>query len=589
MSEELINTIFEERFPLLELPDNVLANVLQRCPPGSIGGFPLPLALTHLRLTGSLDPYWLRPLVDLASRCPPILERLSRELRSATLLPGETRALEAIVSQLTRLEGLTILASTPLTILANAPTRLTEITIRDMDISSKTRASIIPLLTRQPSLRDLELGYDDLEREAVLLPLVRRLTWLGEVPEDVADHVPCVESLAVRFRDKKLARLPRALTQLRALNRTFFDGSLLPLSRLTGLQDLTMPKGVKFAELPEVIGALSRLTRLEIVDLIGERHLAHLAEALRKGNDDLGLHLHWARLDQDSPDLRLLFSRLFALEHFGAQDPSLLPWDAMTRLTRFELFLSDSEDAKWTRAISRLPALAELSLRIEGQIPEEVCMLTKCTGLSIRDSGSTDNLTCIQRLRRLGDCEAAIVPVVFLSALPTSVTSLQALSAIESPTLRLDQAIQHLTALESLVLKRKVEEEGVCDLSPLRRLTSLQLRTVDPRLVHLGQMPCLRILHLSGSRGLDAGYLQMLAGLCSLATLRLDDLIDLCRTAPGDFQQLLDRPQFDLLDVIASSSGRMLDWEWTVELKRLAGRRLLLDPKPLGFHSLEEE
>ena len=57
------------RFPLLELPDDVLANVLQRCPPGSIAGFPLPLALAQVRVTGSVDPNWVRPLLRVAAKC----------------------------------------------------------------------------------------------------------------------------------------------------------------------------------------------------------------------------------------------------------------------------------------------------------------------------------------------------------------------------------------------------------------------------------------------------------------------------------------------------------------------------------------
>ena len=180
-------------FCKLQPPDDVLANVLQRCPPGSIAGFPLPLALAQVRLTGSVDPNWMWPLLHLASKCPAVLRWLSPHLRSIKIGRGGVKVLEAIVPQLTRLDCLECRSSLSPNQLATLPTSLTKLSLsQDKMADGNEQQRFCASLLRLTGLEELDLGsvHHGMKRISGSLPRLRRLKMFGRTPEDLGDLCP---------------------------------------------------------------------------------------------------------------------------------------------------------------------------------------------------------------------------------------------------------------------------------------------------------------------------------------------------------------------------------------------------------------
>ena len=593
-------------FPLLELPDDVLDNVLQRCPPGSIAGFPLPLALAQVRLTGSVDPYWLRPLLHLASKYPAVLDRLTPHLRSIELLEAQsTSSMIAIAPFLTRLERLSIDQKVSTATLAALPTCLTKLSVRGVILKGGSLEDLSSSLLRLTALEELDLGdFPEMADWTVggSLPRLRRLkySW-GMLPRDLGTFAPNLEALEAELATVDLERLPITLTELRFAGSWSSNDSLLPLTRLTGLKDLGLTPYMNIPEeLPELLGSLTALTRLEIQDQWTDRRMHQLLE---KGHEGLCIFLDWFSLHASSSAVERLFGHLVEVKFLLVDNPASLPWAALTRLTRLGLNVDGRKDASWIQPLSQLPSLRDLEVMLRGQVPEGFGSLTQCTKLLLWNIRSTANLCCLQHLTRLREGSLEKSPVECLAALPDCLTKLRVYCMKKSPDLPLGQALQHLTALKDLEITWPEGKGRAFDLSSLKRLTSLALTNVSCPLIRLGCLPCLRSLDLSSCHGIDGALLRQLgrkapslrelllgvfwtgdlptdANLAPLTRLSLlEELVlprDLGRVTPGGIRRLLDH--LPLLDTLKAKSGKgdlLQDPAWA-ELKQQAGDRLHL-------------
>ena len=195
------------------------------------------------------------------------------------------------------------------------------------------------------------------------------------------------------------------------------------------------------------------------------------------------------------------------------------------------LDVDGSEDASWVQPLSQLPSLRDLEVTLRGQVPEGFDALTKCTRLELSGIGRVAHRSCLRRLTRLRNCIIWDSPIECLAALPDCLTDLYVLNLHKSPDLPLGEALQHLTALEDLIIRyipsepEGAGEDRVCDLSPLKRLTRLSLVSVPCPLVQVGSLPCLRSLHVFACPGLDHSFLRQLENAPSLRELRLNSSV----------------------------------------------------------------
>ena len=523
--------IKESGFPLLELPDDVLANVLQRCPAGSIAGFPLPLVLAQVRVTGSVDPHWLRPLLHLGSKCPAVLDRVSMHLRSIELLEDQsTSSLIAIAPYLTRLERLSIDRGVSTVTLSALPTGLTKLSAREVDLEGASLEDLCASLLRLTALEDLDLGIlPDIPGWALgcSLPRLRRLECSGRPPRDLGTFAPNLEAFEANLESEDLQQLPITLTRLMMFQwPTQFAGSLLPLTRLTGLKDLGLPSGALVAsELPEVLRRLKDLKRIEIWDHLTSDNLPQLLDALDKGPEDLGLCLNYVTLYDSSPALERLFGHLVEVKKLKTNIPASLPWAALTRLTRLMLEVDGRKDASWIQPLSQLPSLRELEVKLSQKVPEGFDALTQCTRLELVAPDNTDNLSCLRRLTRLRECRCSCLDN--LAVLPACLVKLDLLEipiAVDPSTVLLTKALQHLTALEELEMFEvgSIEMGHPVELPPLERLTYLEYYREFYHLgLRLGHMPCLRSCHVGPTADVDDVLLDQLGDLATLVDLHL--------------------------------------------------------------------
>ena len=579
----------EHRFPLLELPDDVLANVLQRCPPGSIAGFPLPLALAQVRLTGSVDPHWVRPLLHVASMCPAVLDRVSRHLRSIELPCGYAETLPVIIpppilSRLSRLERLEHRGGIPLSQLSTLPTSLTRLTVDRVDLEGGSLEDLCASLLRLTALEDLDLGeFPKMAGWTVggSLPRLRRLECSGRPPGDLGTFAPNLEALDAQLQPQDLEGLPATLVELWTLKKfCHFQGSLLPLTRLSGLKDLALNAGMGIPEeLPELLGALAALTRLEVRGSVDSSNLPQLVDALERGPHGLGVCLRDVYVDDDSPAVEQLFKQLVEVQRLKTDCIYLLPWAAFTRLTRLVLEEHRNEDTSWIEPLSELPSLRDLEVRLRGRVPEGFGALTQCTRLELSYVRSAGNLSCLQHLTRLRECKFGFscpLPVESLLALPDCLTKLNVWDMTVLPDQQLRNALDHLTALEDLEITWREGEDRVCDLSLLKRLTSLTLIGVPCPLVRLDSLPCLRRLYLNNWSRLDGSVLPQLEKTPSLRELQL-----WCgfRSEPLTDATLASLPRLSLLEVLELDHYQTPPRGYPVFTSE--GLRRLLDRLPL--------
>ena len=511
-------------FPLLELPDGVLANVLQRCPPGSIAGFPLPVALAQVRVTGSVDPHWARPLLHAASKCPAVLDHLSRHLRSVDLsLAKSIRELEAVAGRLARLESLTIFTSISESLLAILPMSLTSLSFFALDPAPPEA-----LLTLT-GLEELNLGFSPRGVLSVPLPRLLRLSSYSSPADDIGLMAPNLEALAAPIEPGQLGTLPLSLTRLNFSEWDNLGQSLLPLTRLTALADLTFPRALGFVgQLPELVAALVNLTRLEVRGRVTGSNLPELLEALKRGPDSLGLcilGLEVGTAEAGSPALKRLFEQLLEVQVIEVHEPVAFPWASLTRLTRLMVDADGTKDASWIQSLSQLPGLRELEVMLLDMVPEGFGSLTQCTSLMLRNVRLINNLSCLQQLTRLRECSLSSSAAECLAALPDCLTRLYVKDIHGAPCLPFDRAIRHLTALERLGLEQH-SDMRLWDLSLLRALTSISFSDARCPEVQFRALPCLRALILQRCSSLHDDFLRQMGCLPSLRELVLHSSVN---------------------------------------------------------------
>ena len=516
-------------FPLLALPDAVLASILGRLPAGSVSGFPLALVLAQVRVTGSMDPDWLRPLLHLATRCPAVLARLARDLRSIQMPLDEgyrlsIKELKGVVGRLTHLEALCgyhIGAS----LLAALPAGITRVSLDSLGRQSPATLLSGPL-QRLTKLEELAFGScDTLDWSLeVCCPRLRRLR-CGRPPLDLVQALPNLLDLETDIKSEDLPRLGLAssLTRLVCSSSQF----LSPLSSLSGLVnigDLCIANGFNGAELPALLGALTGLTRLELGGNWDDNHLNYLVEALARGPKDLGLCLSGLKRNTRSSALKPVFGHLVETKIVVSADDQL-PWAALTRLTRLELEVDGRLDPSWINPLSQLPRLIHLGLKLSGQVPAGLRALTQCTSLDLEDVRSTAHLSELKGLTWLLSCRCAKSLIGCLTFLPDCLKHLHASEGcfVSSGT-SIGQALQHLTALVHLRLEHRWSkgEDRVLDLTPLRCLTNLSIYDAPCSFIRLGPLPCLRVFNfVTCAFDSPNGLLQQLGRLGSLRRLTL--------------------------------------------------------------------
>ena len=389
-----------------------------------------------------------------------------------------------------------------------------------MDLEPGALRTFFRSLLRLTRLEELHLGAFPWFGDWALggsLPRLRRLECSGRLPRHLAVVAPNLEVLIGDCRLRGLDQLPSGLSELRFAD--FWSGidmPLLRLTRLTGLRDLGLPRDIDFTELPELLAALTILTRLEIRAQVEDGDLPQLMEALRRAPVGLGLFVHSIYLGSSSPAVEQLFGHLVEGTSIVLRDPTSAPWAALTRATRLMKGLEANKDsASYIQTLPQLPSLRDLSLRLQNRVPTGIGSLIQCTNLNMMDAKRTASLSCIQQLVRLKQCTCTRPQMSFL---PSSITRLSVFGP-KPAFLPFGTTARHLTALESLELGWPTGDNRVCDLSPLSRLTTLTLIRPHCHQVHLGMLPCLRGVHLSEPEGLDAGMLEQLDRLPSLRRL----------------------------------------------------------------------
>ena len=543
-----------------------------------MAGFPLALVLAQVRVTGSVDPHWVRPLVHLAARCPVVLGRLARDLRSIPEFLGYSdwpENLIRVVPQLGRLRSCPDLPSDAC--LSALPNSLTELSLKEWFHD----AALLASLQRFTNLEDLDLNTSsDVDWSlGIDLPNLLQLR-CSRPPLDLGQAVPNLMVLQseLEVRDMPNVRLLSSLTQLVCFS---YPGPLSLLSGLVGIRRLALSEDVDWSELPDLLAALTRLTWLQLHAEGKDKHLDYLAKALARGAKDLELHLYgmnWSSATQ----LERFFGHLVDTGMVMPSNVSF-PLAALTRLTSLELEVERRNDSSWVKALSQLPALRELRLKLHGHIPAGLGALTQCRELHLRDVRIEANLIELKRLRQLHSFSCWGSPVDCLAFLPDNLESLSVddacFASYRCPPI--GPAVQCLTSLEYLSLaipwgSLQVPVRTVLELSPLRRLTRLDLEHTRPSLVRLGPLPCLRKIwmKLPEHAGLNEDFMRqlgrldsledvslalgisadmndaMLAPLGHLSMLRMLSIACASSLSPEGIQSLLDLPLLEKLNFI---------------------------------------
>ena len=574
-----------------------------------MAGFPLPLVLAQVRLTGSVDPNWLGPLLHVATRCPTVLGRLARDLREIQEIPipstpwvctcavaavGVTRTvasgarrptgiplcltglhwanhacthgeltstaanevffdkpiqsttevpcikkLRGVAGQLTRLEALRV-DHFNAALLMELPTGLTRLSFGHV-IGRRPVDWLSSPLQRLTKLEELELDFSLFSEGGAYYksdwslgaccPRLRRLR-CGQPPLDAEEALPNLQDLEAHLESKDLRRLRlhKSLTRLFCCESSSALSSLSSLSGLVNLRDLGFHCKINKAELPDLLGALTGLTRLELGSSLNADHLHYIVEALQRGPKDLGLWLSGVGLYRSPPTLQRLFRHLVEAEMWLSSVQ--VPWAALTRLTRLNLKMDGKQNPSWIQALSQLPSLVDLRLTLTGQIPAGLKLLTQCTRLELEKARSTANLSELGGLTRLREFYTRDSRLDCVAWLPDCLTLLDSSA---SDTFKYsygwwgtstDRAIQRLTALERLSLSWPEYVDEVVDLSPLKRLTYLWIRDIPCFMARLGPLPCLQYLNFNDCdertvSGSADGLLRQIEDLTSLRDLTL--------------------------------------------------------------------
>ena len=533
----------EMAFPLLSLPDEVVIDILDRCPQGSIC-FSLPLALAQVRLTGTVDPTWLRPLLRASARSPSVRQKLVQHLRTVRALPDAEKELDALLPLLGGLRSFEAPDwEIPGEVLHRLPLTLTRLVFNDIRYSRKTSNSLLST-QRILALEELEppTGITCVEsgisRRDFQLFRLRRAICSGDKTLELISLAPRLEALKVSEFDAEhavlLAPLAGTLTSLSLSCECATDViDITPvLDQLTGLEHLRLSsEDGSLVHLDNFGNALSQglaqLSRLEISGPIAPRSdLVDLARAFKKGMSerqrDLDLCISGIEMITTPDD-----NSNFLLEHlvdlglyfrFSLADNS---WRSLTRLTRLDTTDFFDVSMPGSDKLPLLTALQELNL-------SDPCPLDKIQGLTDLTSlrvpafsrGPGGRATCrpLRKLKTLV-CQGPLDAEV-LSSLPVGVTKLD-MGTICSTDSVSTRCIQHLTALQDLRMRSANGDQRATDLSAFRLLTHLFLTGAWCPQIRLGSLPCLREMTLSNAYQLSDTLLSQLGGLGSLTSLMI--------------------------------------------------------------------
>lgn len=533
------------------LPDDLVLRILERC---TSGRFSLELALYQVRLTGSVDPHWIRPLLHVAAKCPAVRQRLSQSLRHVQLgCARSTELLRAVGPKLTELQSLELLDGSKLagSLLASLPTSLKK--IGPLGYMTKSAEFYTGSLLRLTALEDLELSSSSFTERWTVggeLPRLRRLVCDGRLPWDLVRFAPRLEELETTGDLATQAPLPGSLTRVSFARGMAHGPPLSPLTHLGGLEDLTLPPAWTDApglaiilQQPGLLAPFTALTRLEIPGRLKAADLPQLVEALQGRPQALGICLRGCELQGPAPleATAELFECLVELQDLVTDRADLLPWNSMTRLTRLTV---KGEGGPWLENLSQLPRLVDLKLTLRRIDPDSAASLgnlTQCTYLSLTDVKGEAGMPCLQRLTRLRVANFSRARNRLLMDAPDSLTKLTWFASKHLDDMHVGQALQHLTALECLFICWPDEEDTACDLSPLSRLTSLELFKARCPLIRLGRMPLLQRLVLgAGCEDLDDGFLQQLTGSPALEVLELRTTVGLTPLTDASLAPLTD-------------------------------------------------
>lgn len=516
-----------------------------------MGGFLLPLALAQVRLRGLVDSRWCRHLLQLASRSPAVLQRLSPNLRSIDLTPGDTVALEAVTPYLARLQSLSVMDKIPHELMSVLPTGLTRLSVDYVDLTGTSPWAFAESLLRLTALEELEMRSSALTSADMSsrLPRLRRIACTGvDTADGLCALAPCLESLELSDQAEDLTLvLPEALTALKLRTAYFKLSPLRSFGSLTGLRDLDLTAvELDMSELPALLATLTALTRLGINDEevpITAAKVPILVDALEAAPEGMGLQLSWLETEGGLPALESLFRRMIQFEFIITSDPDAIPWAALSRLTRLVLDVGDSGivSTSWAKALSQLPSLVDLELGLRGGVPPEIDRVAPfCTKLCVGGIPATANVEGLGMLTRLEVCLCSDVSVQLLANLPVTLRRLNC-RPIACPTLPLRRALERLSGLTDLRISLVDCTAEPLDLTLLRQLAILELYGGHCPQIQLGPLPCIECLRLDLCTGLDNGFLRQLGGLSRLQRLYLG-----CSTGPEPLTDDILAPLFFL-------------------------------------------
>lgn len=533
----------EATFPvdslLSRLPDDLLLEILVRT--GPVDTFPL--ALAKVRLTGSVDPLWARPLLHLASRCPALCQRVIRHVRSLRIPLEPSMDMLSILPLLSRLEQL----DSRNIRFPDVDFEAAGLTSLSLCVDNKQPIVWLPRLTALEELdlyvsppKPLELpGASDQTAFQICMPSIDcelpRLRWLsvhGARVDSLDLLAPSLKSLDAALERGHLSSLPTSLTELRLQDPGFMlhghDEDLASLTRLAELRALSLPRsGYAYYTLQNVFSVLQRLTWLRIADIRAVPQ--EVIATLDRARPDLAVSI--GRIEYaGSPqtNLGLLLRHVVEVDSIHPMFSSHVAWHELTRLTRVGLIEhANGLGRRWFQALRHLTALESVGLKVNKDVSPRVAAMTQCTGLTLlgdrRGKFSTPDLGHFTQLRELCTSGQGLSSDA-LAALPSSLTLLRTVHKSQGtgPVPPLAQAIQHLTALEDLDLQLDLLADW--DLSPLQRLTALglSLPRSSGRALRMGPMTRLQSLTLHNC-ALDDALLELAAGFAGLRALRLTD------------------------------------------------------------------
>ena len=532
---------------------------MKDCPPGSIPGFDLPLALTQAAASGRVDAHWAKPMLVAAARSPAVLQRLSDSLVSLDLAGVILPEADRVLPRLTRLTSLTYREPGDLDgrLLDAESNRIDlgrlPVSLARLDIEQSVLHWDAPGLARLTALTEFRCSNILVSQ----LPAGCTLPALRAVQGIYGNELGALRAIAPNLADLwvsglgaahlgDLASLGRSLTSLRLTRQHMWDKSAMDSAdglagtiagSLGGLRRLVIDPQLVSPSLGRMLAALPQLTWLEVADgQLDRSQLELLASALEGApcRPDVSL-----RAAAPAALASRLSDWVVDLDLDLAEDQAELePLGRLTRLTRLSLGGANSV-AEAAAVSGPLAGLEHLELRRCGDgdgALDALGSLSSLTRLELNDVNldrlSGDGLRALSGLHHLSAFVWGIgtrgQPEHLLS-LPTTLTLLHVNGDLEAwmgpgrtqgPPLSATDAIRHLGGLRDLRLACTTTRLPAATIDSHPQLTSLVIANAEaPRLANL---PVLRTLQMRNCRGLGSeGIWADIGGLSSLRSLRV--------------------------------------------------------------------